>query len=301
MDVVRAALGESRLSYLGVSYGTYLGAVYLQMFGARADRFVLDSAVDPQVYGANLFRTAGPADVAALAHWASWAAARDGEYGLGSTPAAVLSTVDNVVRRPVRIGGMLVDTHVLPYIIFAHLYDDGDEAYAAFAADVRVLRDPSLPPSAELTSFLAGVLTGTGDATDRAGTPILCADRAVSRDPNTYFRDIQAHRGDEGIFGPLTRDISPCAFWPTTPIEPPTTVHNGVPVLLLGADGDPAAPYPGQLSMHRALAGSQMVTLRGAFRHGTFLVGGSPCVDAAVDRYLVDGVLPDGDTSCTRS
>jgi hypothetical protein len=53
--------------------------------------------------------------------------------------------------------------------------------------------------------------------------------------------------------------------------------------------------------MHRALAGSRMVTLRGAFRHGTFLVGGSPCVDAAVDRYLVDGVLPDGDTSCTRS
>src|SRR5205814_2102514 len=66
MDAVRVALGERRLSYLGYSYGTYLGAVYLQMFGTRADRVVLDSAVDPQRYGPNLLSGNGPADAAAL-------------------------------------------------------------------------------------------------------------------------------------------------------------------------------------------------------------------------------------------
>ncbi|MFD1048186.1 alpha/beta fold hydrolase, partial [Kibdelosporangium lantanae] len=66
MDVIRAALGETRLSYFGVSYGTYLGAVYLQMFGARADRVVLDSAVDPNAYGPGLFSRVGPAAAAAL-------------------------------------------------------------------------------------------------------------------------------------------------------------------------------------------------------------------------------------------
>ncbi|MFH0518675.1 alpha/beta fold hydrolase [Streptomyces sp. M41] len=47
MDVIRGALGEKKISYLGISYGTYLGAVFTQMFTERADRFVLDSAVDP--------------------------------------------------------------------------------------------------------------------------------------------------------------------------------------------------------------------------------------------------------------
>ncbi|MYU19592.1 alpha/beta fold hydrolase, partial [Streptomyces sp. SID8361] len=47
MDLLRAVLGEKKVSYFGYSYGTYLGAVYTQMFPGRADRFVLDSAVDP--------------------------------------------------------------------------------------------------------------------------------------------------------------------------------------------------------------------------------------------------------------
>lgn len=47
MDLLRAVLGEKRISYMGTSYGTYLGAVYTQLFPGRADRFVLDSAVDP--------------------------------------------------------------------------------------------------------------------------------------------------------------------------------------------------------------------------------------------------------------
>ncbi|MFD0891210.1 alpha/beta fold hydrolase, partial [Streptosporangium algeriense] len=69
MDVVRAVLGEPRLSYLGYSYGTYLGAVYTQMFGGRAGRVVLDSAVGPDVYGPDLLSENGPAITAALRHW----------------------------------------------------------------------------------------------------------------------------------------------------------------------------------------------------------------------------------------
>jgi pimeloyl-ACP methyl ester carboxylesterase len=298
MDAVRVALGEQKLSYLGVSYGTYLGAVYLQMFGAHADRVVLDSAVDPDHYGPNLFTYNGPADAAALAHWAAWAAAA----GQGD----MLSTVDRINRaallHPLQVGPYRVDSHVLPYVLFAHLYDDSVPAYEGFVADVRVLdaaaRGEAVTPRPALAEFLDGVLTGSGAATDRAGTPILCADRAVSRDPAVYFRDIQAHRADEPLFGPLIRNITPCAFWPVAPLEPPTTIHNGVPALIVGADGDPAAPYPGQLAMHRDLAGSHLVTLRGAFRHGVYITAGNPCIDSTVNRYLVDGALPTTDAVC---
>lgn len=87
------------------------------------------------------------------------------------------------------------------------------------------------------------VSTGSGAATDRAGTPILCADRTASHDPETYFRDIEAHRAHEPLFGPLVRNITPCAYWPTAPAEQPTVVHNDAPALMVGATGDPVTPY----------------------------------------------------------
>ncbi|MFI9593903.1 alpha/beta hydrolase [Nonomuraea sp. NPDC052265] len=309
MDVVRAALGEPRLSYLGYSYGTYLGAVYTQLFGGRADRFVLDSAVDPDVYGPDLLSANGPAIDAALGNWASWAAARDAEYGLGGTQAEVLATVERVdraaTRRPLRVGAYRIDAHHVPYLLFIRLYDDSAKAYAGFAAEVRTLagaaRGEAVTVPASLKETLDGLFTGSGAAEDRAGTPILCADRAASRDLETYFRDIQAHRADEPLFGPMTRNLGPCSFWPTTPVEPPTRLGNDVPLLVVGADGDPVTPFPGQRAMHRALTGSRMVTLRGAFRHGAYLAAGDTCVNTTVNRYLVDGVLPDGDTTCDKT
>ncbi|MEV6490923.1 alpha/beta fold hydrolase [Actinoplanes sp. NPDC051633] len=140
IDAVRRALGEHKISYLGVSYGTYLGAVYLQMFGSHADRFVLDSAVDPTVYGPNLFAHNGPAIAAALRHWAGWVA-QHGDYHLGITTDQVLSTVDRIsraaTRRPLQVGAYLVDIHLLPYVLFAGLFDDSDAAYATLAAPCR--------------------------------------------------------------------------------------------------------------------------------------------------------------------
>lgn len=306
MDLIRRALGERKISYLGYSYGTYLGAVYLQMFGANADRVVLDSAVDPTVYGPGLISRNAAAIQAALAHWAAWAADRDGAYGLGGTAGEVLATIDRIdrasARRQFRLGAYTVDSHVLPYFLFLHLYDDSAETYTALAEQLQVFdaasRGEAATPTPALEEFLAGLFTGAGAATDRAGTPVLCADRAASRDPETYFRDIEAHRGDEPLFGPLTRNITPCAFWPVRPAEAPTTIHVDTPALVVGADGDPAAPYPGQLAMHRALTGSRMVTLRGRYGHTQYLAAGNACVDGTVQRYLVDGLLPVRDTDC---
>ncbi|MGY0236608.1 alpha/beta hydrolase [Longispora urticae] len=306
MDAIRTALGEDRISYFGVSYGTYLGSVYLQMFPRRADRFVLDSAVDPSATGLGTFPRQGPALTAALREWAAWAARHDGTYHLGASAENVLATVDGIhqasARRALRVGRYQIDVHVLPLVLFAQLADDGDEARAALAADVRVLADAArggtVVPGAGLNQLLAGVTTGAAPATDRAGTPVLCADRVPSPDPETYFRDIEAHRADEPLFGALTRNVTPCTFWPVRQAERPTVVHNGVPALVVGAAGDPWTPYPGQQAMHRALSGSRMVTVRGAFRHGVYLVAGNTCVDTAVSTYLTTGVLPATDQTC---
>ncbi|MFC4042207.1 alpha/beta hydrolase [Dactylosporangium siamense] len=297
MDLIRQALGERQLSYLGYSYGTYLGAVYLQMFGAHADRVVLDSAVDPDVYGPGLLSRNAPAIQAALEHWAGWAA---GGHGLGTTRREVLERVYRLAARTVHTGPYTVDPHVLPYLLFARLYDDSAGTYEELAEEIRVLEREG-PPTPALEAFLAGLSTGAGYSSDRAGTAVLCADRAAGTNPDSYYRDIQAHRGDEPLFGPMTRNITPCAFWPVRPEEAATTIRNTVPALIVGADGDPATPFAGQLAMHRALQGSRMLTVRGRYAHGQYLVAGSACVDGTVERYLVDGVLPVRDTGCRLS
>jgi pimeloyl-ACP methyl ester carboxylesterase len=307
MDLARAALGESKLSYVGWSAGTYLGAVYLQLFPERADRFVLDSAVDPDVYGPGVLRSTGVPTEAALRNWAGWAAARDATYHLGATPAAVLSIVDSIAEaavQPFPVGQFQVDSHVLPLLLFIPVRNDGDDSYGSIAADVVVLNQAAhghrVTPTPTLASNLARVYDRP-DPTLQEGVPFLCADRAAPRDPETYYRDIQAHRASEPLFGPLTRGITPCAFWPTDPIEPPTLVRNGSPALIVGADGDPRVPLPGQQAMHRDLTGSRLITLTGAFEHEVFGVEDNDCVNTAVYGYLLNGNLPATDLTCART
>jgi len=312
MDVVRAVLGESRLSFLGSSYGTYLGEVYLQLFPRRADRVVLDSAMNPDLFGPDLSRTQGPAVAAMLEDWAAWAARHHDRYRLGASTTKVLATVDRINqatnRGPMPVGRHKVDSRVLPEILFGVTAGDDDKSYAAFAADIRVLSDAARGETVTPTPTLEGVLEGLSspdtDGYASVQTAIQCADRAASRDPETYYRDIQAHRDDEPLFGPLTRNIGPCSFWPAAPAEPPTRVRNDVPVLMVGATGDPGSTYQGQQVAHRALAGSRLVTLRDTFRHTVYAGLFAPrnaCIDKAVNRYLVDGILPPGDTSCPKA
>jgi pimeloyl-ACP methyl ester carboxylesterase len=310
MDVVRAALGEKKVSYLGVSYGSYLGAVYTQMFPDRADRVVIDSALDPDAYGPDLTRGTAPAEAAALTAWAGWVAHHHGQYGLGATTGQVLNTVDRIrraaARGPLTVGTHTVEATMLPLILSTSIgIGNIEQTYATFSATIRVLSDAArgstVTPTPDLEQILA--LYSSQEPYDKGNVSALvsrCADRAASRSPQTYWRDIQAHRADEPLFGAFTRNITPCAFWPTDPAEPPTKVDNDVPTLIVGADGDTITHLPGQLNMHRALTGSRMVTLTNAHRHAVFLFEGNACIDATVKRYLLDGVLPDTDTTCTR-
>jgi pimeloyl-ACP methyl ester carboxylesterase len=303
MDVVRAALGEQKISYLGFSYGTYLGQVYLQMFGEHADRVVLDSAIDPDAYGPDLTRSFAEPTQAALEHWAGFAAARDSTYHLGATTEDVLRTVDRIAaaanRGPLRVGDLRVDAHTLPGLLLLPLNNDSPDNYAAITADVRVLADAAdgedVVPTPTLVQHLGPTpLAGLQEPA------ILCADGLPhSRDPEAYFADIEAHRATEPLFGPLARTVNPCVFWPTAPAEPPTTIDNAVPALVVGSTGDPRTPIAGQKHVHELLSGSRMVTVPGSFRHIVYVGAVSACAEAAVNHYLLDGVLPDHDITCT--
>ncbi|WP_238005939.1 alpha/beta fold hydrolase [Dactylosporangium sp. AC04546] len=243
IDAIRAALAEPTLSYFGYSYGTYLGAVYAQMFPTRAGRMVLDSAVDPSRYGPSLLRETGRANEAALHDWAAWTAGRHAEYGLGATETAVLSTLDGILaaaeRRPVQVGAFRVDPATVRFLLFNGVADDRDGPNADLAASVRVLdsavRTGSAEPTPSLAEVLAFVLTGAESATGSVQAAILCGDVPASRNPAVYREDIRAAMVQEPRFAPQTRNLGPCAFWPTGPREQPTRIGNTTPALIVHA------------------------------------------------------------------
>ncbi|MDL4820627.1 alpha/beta fold hydrolase [Actinomadura opuntiae] len=307
MDVVRGALGERKISYNGASYGTYLGAVYATMFPGRLDRTVLDSSVDPRRWGPSLLAGTEGANDHALAGWAAWTAKRNAEYGLGDSRAKVLARVRAIVeasaRKPLEVGRYRVDDSIVPVVLFDDLGTDEDAARAVLAGSVRVFGEAAAGrparPTKDLDEELAFLLNGDESLYGSGQSAIICGDAAASRDPESYWRAVQRHRRTSPVFGPLTRGINPCAFWPTAPREPLTQVGGRLPALMVAATGDTRTIYPASRALHGLLPGSRMITLRDADVHAPYQRGyDNDCMTGQVNEYLLTGRLPARDLTC---
>ncbi|GGV94518.1 alpha/beta hydrolase [Streptomyces gelaticus] len=317
MDAIRAALGERRLSYYGVSYGADLGAVYTQMFPRRADRIVIDSSTDPAATQYELFQRAGRPLEEALDAWAGWTARRDGTYRLGSTPAEVRSSVqrllDGAERRPVTVSGVRLDAPLLRLVLRQLIQHE--EYDPALAGTVRDLADAAagrpVEPGPELAAMLE--LLASPELADSmlGGALFMCGDSGWPaggwpRNPETYWQNMERSRTTQPVFGPLVNSmVAPCAFWTSTSREPATVIGNDVPVLMLQARRDNNVPYEGALALHRRLTGSRLVTAdirsHGVYGRGLDGLTPVPCADEAVNGYLRDGTLPGADLTCSRT
>lgn len=300
MDVVRSALGAEKISYYGASAGTYLGAVYAQMFPGRSDRMVLDSPVDPDRVWVGMSQDMGPINEAALDDWAVWAARHDAQYHFGGTPRQVRAFVEDMIHRSaahpvVSLSAQyLVDEHTMPMMLLALL--SSPRFNAALADVVRMVYDgvSGLPLDMDRlkSKITAAVPLETGGM-----AAVMCGDAAVPRDPAWYYRNIEAARATQPVFGAFANNITACAYWPD-PVGPPTRVRNATPALILATVHDTRTAYPEGLALHRDLSASRLVTLADTRIHGAFRPGLSPCVNDIVNTYLGRGVLPAADVTC---
>ncbi|WP_232236204.1 alpha/beta fold hydrolase [Nocardia sp. BMG51109] len=300
MDVVRAALGEPSISYFGVSYGTYLGAVYTQMFPDHSDRMVFDSAIDPGRYWEGLVQDWGPADEAALDDWAGWAAARDATYHLGATPQDVRAAIEELLRtaarEPIVIDGFRIDDHWLPFVL--HNLLNNVRSNEGLADTVREIADAAGgPPTTAHGPRLQAVLESLRDEENSELAYIACGDAPAPADPAWYWGNIEAARPAQPVFGAMANNIQPCAFWPR-PAEPATAVHNSVPALIVQSTGDPRTPYSHGLALHRAMPASRLATLQDVRIHMTFRPDLSSCVNDTINGYYATGTLPATDIAC---
>ncbi|MGW5423027.1 alpha/beta hydrolase [Streptomyces sp. NPDC003943] len=302
LEVLRAALGERRLTFMGASYGTYFGALYATLFPHRVRRMVFDAPVNPapaQVwYVNNLDQSA--AFERRWADFRTWAAKHDKVYGLGTTAAEVAENYEKVrAELAAAPAGGKVGPGQLHGAMLQALYDDRFWAARAGALGAYLKGDPK--PLVAQAGPAESPRSGKAEAGDPGNasavyTAVECNDAPWPQDfavwdrDNTRLAALAPFETWDNVWANL-----PCAYW-TAPRQKPLDVRTGPgvlpPVLILAAERDAAAPYAGALELQRRLGGAALVTERGAGTHG---IGGGPnaCVNAYLERYLLTGAVPE--------
>ncbi|WP_433873422.1 alpha/beta hydrolase [Saccharopolyspora sp. CA-218241] len=294
LDLVREALGEQRISFLGYSWGTYLGAVYGRLFPHRVDRMVLDSVVDPsRVWYANNL-TQDVAVQRRLGRYFDWVARHHGTFGLGADRERV-GTAWRAVRAELRHAprGPLGPSELIG-ITFTALYGEDDWIRLAEALAAFHLRGDDRP--------LVGMVVPKDAATENANAiynAVECADAPWPADRATWERDAAALARHSPLAAWYNLwSVAPCRTWPAPSGQPVRITGAGLPpVLLLNSVHDVATPYAGALRMHRALPSSVLVTERDSGTHGLYAMAGSAEIDRIGTDYLVRGSLPAGDVA----
>lgn len=302
VDILRAALGDEKLSYLGYSYGTRIGSQYAETFPKNVRAMVLDGALDPTETSLNRTVKQSAGFQQAFETYAADCARKPG-CPLGTDPARVTAIFQSLTRplidAPLRVGPRLLS------------YDD------ALIGTIQALYARDFWPylSQGISGLAAGdgrILLALGDIYfDRApdgvygnGTEAFVAigcvdeeritDRAEQAELIRLANEAAPFRDDgRGPVGAL----DPCAFWPSPPTsEPHVPQAAGLPpTLVLSTTGDPATPYQAGVDLAEALGG-RLLTFEGT-QH-TVALQGKACVDDVVNSYLIDLRLPDGETRC---
>ncbi|WP_051961837.1 alpha/beta hydrolase [Methylobacter sp. BBA5.1] len=328
LDVLRQAVGDSRLNYVGYSYGSFLGITYANLFPNRIRTMVLDGIVDPIAY------TTGDGDegytlpVTTRLRRAEGSQATLNEFfrlcdqaGLGQCPFGNMAAskfdflVDHLRAAPVHIIDPITGPYDLTYDRFIA---------TVFGALVNSLEWPLL--SVTLNEIHAAISDGSEDTAKRAGEAlaVLAATIGDPADPEDPTQTLAAQQfsvlctdsinpdnheawslagaaADEnvGVFGRITTwQSSPCAVWrsndPDRYLGPFSRVTSK-PILIVANLFDPLTPYEGAQQVHGLLPNSALLTLEGWGHTSLFL---SSCVDQTVFSYLLTSRVSRTETSC---
>ncbi|ATL30638.1 alpha/beta hydrolase [Streptomyces formicae] len=301
LDVLRAALGESKLTYLGWSYGTSLGTSYAEQFPHRVRALVLDGAIDPSLDWRERALSQGTGFRRAVDDYAEQCADIAGDSCPGATPAEISELIEDLyeeaAREPLPVDDedlYDVDARTLLDVVTAAMYTPEDEWEGLSdalteAADGDGTKLAALAEDEEPSTDSHRKARGTAPENDDAAIiAVSCLDTPHPRTPGPYWDALTAAEKSAGVYGTSSVvDELTCANWPTGTQRPHRVSAKGVPpVLVVGTTGDPATPYEEAESLADQFPGGMLLTYEGV-GHTAYGRAGS-CVTEAVDAYLID-------------
>lgn len=300
LDLIRAAIGDDRLTYVGFSYGTRLGATYAELFPEHVRALVLDGAVAPSTDSELLGSAQADGFDAALMAFAERCDA-DADCPLRAGGGA-LAAIDRV-RAAVRAAGTLPtdepDRSLTPgeldLGILSALYSQSAWPFLALAVDEADAGDGTLfQVLADL--YLGRELDGSYTNQVEAGSFVNCADDPARPDADRLWEAADAAADRSAYFGELLRASFGCDGLPD--VVDPLIIGPAVgapPILVIGTTGDPATPYEWAVELTELLDSGVLYTVEG---EGHTAYTSIDCVEPVVNDYLIDLVVPAPGGSC---
>ncbi|WP_310527532.1 alpha/beta hydrolase [Nocardioides sp.] len=302
MDVLRSALGERTLTYLGASYGTKLGATYAELFPDRVGRLVLDGAVDVSLDNRQLGLEQAAGFETALGAYIQNCIDTTQSCFLGGSVDEGLAT----------ISGLLADIEAAPLPTGDRDLQIGNAFYGIVTPLYN--RDYWFLLSAALRSALSGdgsalmeladiySSRGSDDYTDNSAEAIFainCLDDPSSVGFDQVAAELPAFEEASPTFGSIFAwSLTSCRGSQTTTTEAPIEIRGegAAPILVVGTTRDPATPMKWAEALASQLESA--VLLRRDGDGHTAYNSGNECIDTAIESYLIDGDVPANPTDC---
>ncbi|MET7618408.1 alpha/beta hydrolase [Streptomyces sp. NPDC005408] len=304
MDILRAVMGDEKLSYVGASYGTFLGATYAELFPDRVGRLVLDGAMDPSLPAREMNRDQTAGFETAFQSFAGDCVKRK-DCPLGTTSAADASVrlkafFSALDAKPVdtgesrKLGESLATTGVI-----AAMYDE-----AAWPQLREALANALAGDGASLLTLADSYYEREGDGTYAnlmyANAAVNCLDSPPAfTAPEAVESALPEFEKASPVFGRGFAWASlNCAYWPTPATGTPQRIEakGAAPIVVVGTTRDPATPYKWAQGLAGQLSSGSLLTYEG---DGHTAYGrGSDCIDTAINTYLLEGTVPPEDKRC---
>lgn len=304
LDMLRAALGDTTLNYLGYSYGTLLGQVYAELFPGKTGRLVLDGAVDPAASDFDGTATQAKGFESALTAFLEDCAGQDDCPFTGSTAqslAMIRALLDSLDASPLRstTDDRQLGSSAMFIAIIYPLYNQGSWP------TLRQLFAEVFQGNSDLAFRLADAYNGRNpDGTyennqTEAFIAINCLDAHGDGNVEQMRQEAAELKKIAPVFGPqMSWGGTGCPNWPVAAKRDrvPIVAAGSSDILVVGTTNDPATPYTWAQTVAATLQNGHLITYTGE-GHTAYNKSNS-CVNDAVDDYFIDGTVPTTDPQC---
>lgn len=276
MDVIREALGETKIGYYGISWGTGLGAMYRTLFDDRVDRMLLDSVVPPELDMKTMDDAQANAGENTFHEFAAWIARYDAVYHLGATQTVVAQALLDLRAELTARPRTMPDGSVVDGDTVNMMYANPRKEWAGLAAQLKAIKDngPAAAPKRQ------GGLGWDADVhryDPFPQTALLCNDSPSARDFETVWRHHESRAERFPVAGRFGIYEQRCVGWPTEG-RPWDLKAGKSPVQLVAHLYEPVTPIGWALEMRGRIGGDVMTIQDDA--HGS--LQDLPCAEAAV-------------------